>query len=142
MKIISMRSYIRLFAALVFLSLPIFAGADEWRKIGYGTLEDGAKFDVYVDTDSIIEIGDKVRFWQGHVFYKEQPLPSGGRYMRVSIERVVDCAGNSDSNVQAIFYGRDGSVVYNYKDDIQLEPLGPDTIRQSVRQFVCAYRKN
>lgn len=142
MKIIAIHSYIRLFIALVFLSLPNFSEAADWRKVGYGTIEDAAKFDVYVDTDSIIEIGDNIRFWQGHVFYAVQPLPTGGEYVRISIERVVNCAQSSDSNVQAIFYGRDNSIIHEYKDDIHLEPAGPDTIRLGVLRFVCEYKKN
>lgn len=121
---------------------PFMARGAEWRQVGYGTLEDKTRFDVYVDTDSILDIGGKVRFWQGHVFYSVQPLPTGGGYMRVNIERVVDCAHSSDSNIRAIFYGGDDTVLQNYEEDILLKPVGSDTIRQGVLRFVCEYEKN
>ncbi len=128
-----------LFAAV--LLVPAYSvQAAEWEQVGYGTLQDNSRFDVYVDTRTIVHIGDIVRFWQGHVFYKEQQLPSGALYMRVSIERQGNCAEKTDKNIQAIFYARDGSVIKNYKEENALKSAGPDTIRSEVLEFVCAYK--
>ena len=133
-------SAIGLLLVMTYLSAPFEAQAAQWEQVGYGTLQDGSRFDVYVDTLTIVRIGDTVRFWQGHVFYKEQELPSGAPYMRVSIERQGNCAEKADKNIQAIFYARNGSVVKNYTEDEALKPAGTDTIRSEVLNFVCAYK--
>jgi len=126
--------------AALFLVPAHFVEASDWNQIGYGTLQDKSRFDVYVDTRTVIRIGDKVRFWQGHVFYTERQLPSGASYMRVSIERQGDCVEKSDKNIQAIFYARDGSVIKNYDEDNAVKPAGPGTIRREVLEFVCTYK--
>lgn len=131
---------IGLLLIMIYLHAPFEARAAEWEKVGYGTLQDNGRFDVYVDTATVVRIGDTVRFWQGHVFYKEQQLPSGVPYMRVSIERQGNCTEKTDKNIQAIFYARDGSVIKNYKDDSASKPACPDTIRSEVLNFVCAYK--
>jgi surface-adhesin protein E len=124
----------------MFLVSATSVQAADWEQVGYGTLQSGSRFDVYVDTRTILHIGDKVRFWQGHVFYTEQQLPSGAPYMRVSIEREGDCVEKSDKSLQAIFYARDGSVLKNYNEGNALKPAGPDTIRRQVLEFVCTYK--
>ena len=124
---------------LLFSANPL--RAQEWDKVGYGSLGQDGRFDVYVDTRTILRVGDKVRFWQGHVFYSEQKLPSGAGYMRVSIEREGDCKEMSDASLQAIFYARDGSMVTNYSGDSAHKPSGSDTIRRRALEFVCNYKK-
>lgn len=116
-------------------------GASDWQQIGYGTL-DGVRFDVYVDPKTVLRVGDKVRFWQGHVFYIDQTLPSGSRYMRVSIEREGDCAQNTGRNLQAIFYGRDGSMVYNHTLDDSHKQSSPDSIDIKAVQLACYFSKS
>ena len=123
--------------ALLMTQLNLAHAAD-WQQIGYGTLE-GQRFDVYVDPGTVLRVGDKVRFWQGHVFYGDQVLPSGVRYMRVSIEREGNCVEKTGRNLQAIFYGRDGSMVFNYTVDDTLETSSPDSINIKAVQFACAY---
>lgn len=127
-----------LFAGALLITQAYVAGASDWQKIGYGTLE-GQKFDVYVDPGTVLRVGDKVRFWQGHVFYSGQSLPSGVSYKRVSIEREGDCAENTSRNLQAIFYGTDGSMVFNYTVDDTLDASPPDTINMKAVQFACSY---
>ena len=129
-----------LFYVAVLLVLASSLKAQEWQQIGYGTLDENTRFDVYVDTRTILHVGDRVRFWQGHVFHSEQPLPEGASYMRVSIEREGDCAERSDRNVRAIFYAKDGSVAQNYSEDGVMKPTGKDTIRARVLEFVCSYK--
>lgn len=131
---------VSLLLASVLLIQAYSVQAAEWEQVGYGTLQDQSRFDVYVDTRTIVHIGDIVRFWQGHVFYKDQPLPSGAAYMRVSIERQGNCAEKTGKNLQAMFYARDGSVIKNYKEENALKPAGPDTIGSEVLEFVCAYK--
>lgn len=128
--------------ALFFL-MSSGARAVVWRPIGFGTQGDSSKFRVFIDTDSIQVFGGKVRFWQGHVFYEEQPLPSGKSFIRVSISRVVDCDAMSDSNLEAVFYGPSGDIVDNYgtQGAMQFHPVKPDTISSAVLNFVCDYAK-
>lgn len=135
------KSAVSLLFAAVFLVPAYSVEASDWKQIGYGTLQGGSRFDVYVDTRTILHIGDKVRFWQGHVFHTEQPLPSGSRYMRVSIEREGDCVEKSDKSLQAIFYARDGSVVYNYSGNNTLKPASPDSVSLEALEFACTYNK-
>jgi Surface-adhesin protein E len=126
--------------ALIFLaSSGVRAAA--WQPIGIGADGNSSKFRVYVDTDSIQAFGGKVRFWQGHVFYDEQPLPSGKSYIRVSISRVVDCNDLSDSTLEAVFYGEGGDIVDNYGTQgvMQFRPVKPDTVSSEVLTFVCDY---
>ena len=125
-------------AVTLFFSQVQLTLAADWQQIGYGTLQ-GQRFDVYVDPGTVLRVGDKVRFWQGHVFYGDQELPSGVRYMRVSIEREGNCVEKTGRNLQAIFYGRDGSMVYNYTVDDTLETSSPDSINIKAVQFACAY---
>lgn len=125
----------------IFFIMPSLANASDWQQIGYGTLN-GTRFDVYVDPKSVLRVGDKVRFWQGHVFYIDQTLPSGVRYMRVSIEREGNCAENTGRSLQAIFYGRDGSMVYNYTADDSHKQASPGSIDVKAVQFACAYSKS
>lgn len=134
-----MRSALVLIA--IFLTMPSLANASDWQQIGYGTLS-GTRFDVYVDPKSVLRVGDKVRFWQGHVFYIDQTLPSGTNYMRVSIEREGNCAENTGKSLQAIFYGRNGSMVYNYTADDSHKQSSPDSIDVKAVQFACAYSKS
>ncbi len=128
-----------LIAAFLLLLPPLGAGSVEWRSLGYGTLKDSARFNVFVDTETIKDENGKVRFWQGHVFYTQQPLPSGKTYIRVSILRVVDCRDNTDSTSEAVFYGADGSIVDRYSagGQARFSPVGPDTISDAVLKFVC-----
>lgn len=132
-----------LMAVFVFLA-PLGARSVEWKSLGFGTLNGSAKFNVFVDTESIQKEGGRVRFWQGHVFYAPQPLPSGKTYVRVSILRVVNCPDNSDSSAEAVFYGADGSIVerYSASGKAQFSPVSPDTTSGAVLQFVCDYGKS
>ena len=115
--------------------------AAAWQPIGFGAGGDSSKFRVFVDTDSIQAFGGKVRFWQGHVFNDEQPLPSGKSYIRVSISRVVDCNEISDSTLEAIFYGAGGDIVdkYGTQGVMRFHPVKPDTVSSEVLNFVCDY---
>lgn len=117
--------------------------AVKWQSVGYGTLEDSSRFDVFVDTESIRTVDGKTRFWQGHVFYEEQPLPTGKSFIRITIGKTVDCATRSDSNVEAVFYGTDGAVVDRYDSEgmSQLKPVIPETISSAVLDYVCALGK-
>ena len=119
------------------------AGAVAWKPLGYGSLNGLEKFSVFVDTDSIHHEHGKVRFWQGHVFYSEQALLSGKTYVRVSIERVVDCAANTDSTLEAIFYGTDGSIVdrYSAEGDARFNTVTPSSISGAVYNFICGLKK-
>lgn len=136
-----MKHLVRIFfitAALSVAAGPV-ARSVEWTPIGYGTLEDSSRFDVFIDTQSIRTVNGKTRFWQGHVFYEEQTLPSGKSYIRVTIGKSVDCASRTDSNVEAVFYAPDGSVVDNYTAGAasELKPVVPETISEAVLGFVC-----
>ncbi|MFI5324337.1 MAG: surface-adhesin E family protein [Thermodesulfobacteriota bacterium] len=115
--------------------------AAAWQPIGFGTQGGSSKFRVFVDTDSIQVFGGKVRFWQGHVFYDEQTLPSGKAYIRVSISRVVDCNDLSDSTLEAVFYGASGDIVdkYGTQGVMQFHLVKPDTVSGEVLKFVCDY---
>lgn len=130
---------------IIFLAAVFAAAAGpgalsvEWTPIGYGTLEDSSRFDVFIDTQSIRTVNGKTRFWQGHVFYEEQPLPSGKSYIRITIGKAVDCTSRTDSNVEAVFYAPDGSVVDNYTAGAasEFKPVVPETISEAVLGFVC-----
>ncbi len=127
-------------AALLSTSFGSAARSVEWTPIGYGTLEDSSRFDVFIDTDSVrTTVDGKTKFWQGHVFYEEQPLPSGKSYIRITIGKAVDCASRTDSNVEAVFYAPDGSVVDNYTAGAAsvFKPVVPETISEAVLGFVC-----
>jgi hypothetical protein len=125
----------------------IFAasGADAvvWQPIGFGTMGDSTRFRVFVDTETIQSYGGKVRFWQGHVFYEEQSLPSGASFVRVSISRAADCDDRSDTNLEAVFYGPGGEIVdkYGTLGAMQFSPVKPDTLSEAVLNFVCDYVK-
>ena len=136
-----MKDLVRIFFVTAVLSaaaVPV-ARPVEWMPIGYGTLEDSSRFDVFIDTDSVRTVNGKTRFWQGHVFYEEQPLPSGKSYIRVTIGKSVDCASRTDSNVEAVFYAPDGSVVDNYSAGAasEFKPVVPATISEAVLGYVC-----
>lgn len=120
------------------------AGAAGWQPVGFGTMSDSTRFRVFVDTGSIQKYGEKVRFWQGHVFFDEQHLPSGASFIRVSISRVVDCVQRSDSNIEAIFYGPSGDIVYKYAATgaMKFDTVKPDTISAAVLYYVCDYVEN
>ena len=126
-------------AALLSTSFGSAARSVEWTPIGYGTLEDSSRFDVFIDTESVRTVNGKTRFWQGHVFYEEQPLPSGKSYIRITIGKAVDCTSRTDSNVEAVFYAPDGSVVDNYTAGAasEFKPVVPETISEAVLGFVC-----
>ncbi len=129
-----------LFAAVILsASWACAARSVEWTPIGYGTLEDSSRFDVFIDTESIKTVDGKTRFWQGHVFYEEQPLPSGKSYIRITIGKAVDCATRTDSNLEAVFYAPDGSIVDNYSAGgaSEFKPVVPETISEAVLGFVC-----
>ena len=119
------------------------SGADAvvWQPIGFGTMGDSTRFRVFVDTETIQSFGGKVRFWQGHVFYEEQSLPSGAAFVRVSIARVVDCDERADTNLEAIFYGPGGDIVdkYGTRGAMQFSPVKPDTLSEAVLNYVCDY---
>ncbi|MEQ9617954.1 MAG: hypothetical protein RIG61_02140 [Deltaproteobacteria bacterium] len=123
---------------------PFVAASVEWKLLGYGTLDDSARFDVFVDTETIRDLNGNIRFWEGHVFYSEQPLPSGGSYLRVSILRIVHCGEKSDSDLEAVFYGSDGSVVDRFaaRGAGGLKPVDAGTIRGAVLEFVCDYQRD
>jgi len=131
-----------IFTSLV-LFMPSWARAVVWQPVGYGTMDANSRFKVFIDTESIQGFGGKVRFWQGHVFNEEQPLPSGKTFVRVSISRVVDCEGKSDSNLEAIFYGRDGAIIdkYDTRGMMNFSPVKPETISEAVLNYVCNYVK-
>lgn len=126
-------------ASLLILLVPSHAGATAWKSLGYGSLNGIEKFNVFIDTDSIHRENGRVTFWQGHVFYSEQTLPSGKAYIRVSIERTVDCTANTDSTVEAVFYGADGSVVDRYSagGDTGFNAVTPGSISGAVYDYIC-----
>lgn len=131
-----------LIAGTAVLSAEAGAAGAAWQPVGFGTMGDSTRFRVFVDTGSIQAYGEKVRFWQGHVFFDEQRLPSGASFIRVSISRVVDCVQRSDSNLEAIFYGPAGDVVYKYtakSGAMQFDTVKPDTISAAVLHYVCDY---
>ncbi|HML96072.1 MAG TPA: hypothetical protein PKC29_11665 [Thermodesulfobacteriota bacterium] len=136
-----MKDFARILFAAVIISLSWGPAARsvEWTPVGYGTLDDSSRFDVFIDTGSIKTEGGKTRFWQGHVFYEEQPLPSGKSYIRITIGRAVDCATGTDSNLEAVFYAPDGSIVDNYSAGgaSEFKPVIPETISEAVLGFVC-----
>jgi len=117
--------------------------AVSWKSVGSGSLKGIEKFDVYIDTDSIRRENGKVRFWQGHVFYSEQTLPTGKPYVRVSMERVVDCASNTASTLEAVFYGGDSSVVDRYAAgrDVKFDTVSPGSISGAVFNYICGSEK-
>lgn len=130
-----------LMAGTAVLSASAGTAGAAWQPVGFGTMNDSTRFRVLVDTGSIQTYGGKVRFWQGHVFYDEQHLPSGASFIRVSISRVVDCVQRSDSNLEAIFYGPSGDMVYKYTSQgaMQFDTVKPDTISAAVLHYVCDY---
>jgi len=136
-----------LFGLLIAGTAVLFAASGAraviWQPIGFGTMGDSSRFRVFVDTESLQSYGGKVRFWQGHVFYEEQPLPSGSSFVRVSISRVVDCDERSDSTLEAIFYGPAGDIVdkYGTQGAMRFDPVKPDTISEAVLNYVCDYVK-
>lgn len=136
-----MNDYYRILFAAVLLSLSWGSAVRsvEWTPIGYGTLEDSSRFDVFIDTESVRTVDGKVKFWQGHVFYEEQPLPSGKSYVRITIGKAVDCATRTDSNVEAVFYAPDGSIVDSYSAGgaSEFKPVVSETISEAVLGFVC-----
>lgn len=129
-----------IFTSLV-LFMPSWARAAVWQPVGFGTVDATSRFRVFIDTDSIQGFGGKVRFWQGHVFNEEQPLPSGKTFVRVSISRVVDCNEKSDSSLEAIFYGAGGAIVDKYDTHgvMNFSPVKPATISEAVLNYVCNY---
>ena len=139
-----MKGFLRsvIFTALVLL-VPSGSRAAVWQPVGFGAVDATSRFRIFVDTESIQSYGGKVRFWQGHVFNEEQPLPSGNTFVRVSISRVVDCVGKSDSNLVAIFYGAGGVIVdkYDTQGVMNFNPVKPDTISEAVLNYVCNYVK-
>lgn len=123
---------------IIITASALSAQASEWRQLGYGTLN-GVRFDVYIDSKATLRVGDQVRFWQGHVFYADQQLPSGAGYIRVSIEREGGCEQKSAKTLRALFYSRDGSVVYDYGgDSTGNKPVSPDTIDTKALEYACA----
>lgn len=132
-----------IFGILIAGAAVLSAGAagTAWQPVGFGTMSDSTRFRVFVDTGSIQNFGGKVRFWQGHVFFDEQRLPSGASFIRVSISRVVDCVQRSDSNIEAIFYGPSGQIVYKYTSQggMDFDTVKPDTISAAVLHYVCDY---
>jgi surface-adhesin protein E len=130
-----------LIAGTAVISASAGAAGAAWQPVGFGTMGDSTRFRVFVDTGSIQAYGEKVRFWQGHVFFDEQPLPSGASFIRVSISRVVDCVQRSDSNLEAIFYGPAGEIVYKYtaQGAMRFDTVKPDTISSAVLHYVCDY---
>jgi hypothetical protein len=131
-----------LIAGAAVLSAEAGAAGAAWHPVGFGTMGDSTRFRVFVDTGSIQSYGEKVRFWQGHVFFDEQHLPSGASYIRVSISRVVDCVQRSDTNLEAIFYGPAGDEVYKYaakSGSMKFDTVKPDTISAAVLHYVCDY---
>lgn len=135
------------YSLIIAVSLLAVSAAEglavKWEPVGYGTLEDSSRFDVFVDIESVRTADGKIRFWQGHVFYEEQPLPTGKSFIRVTIGKTVDCASRSDSNVEAVFYGADGAVVDKYDSEgiSRLKPVIPETISSAVLDYVCALGK-
>lgn len=131
-------------SAVLIIMSPVQSGSVEWKLLGYGTLDNSARFDVFIDTQSIESLNRNIRFWEGHVFYSEQHLPSGGSYTRVSILRIVDCTEKSDSNLEAVFYGSDGSVLDRFAANAgaELKPVEPGTTSGAVLQFVCDYHRD
>jgi hypothetical protein len=115
------------------------ADAVSWKSVGSGSLKGIEKFDVFIDTDSIRRENGKVTFWQGHVFYSEQTLPTGKPYVRVSMERVVDCTTNTASTLEAVFYGSDGSIVDRYAAgrDVKFDTVSAGSISGAVFNYIC-----
>jgi len=119
------------------------ADAVSWKSVGSGSLKGLEKFEVFIDTDSIRRENGKVTFWQGHVFYSEQTLPAGKTYVRVSMERVVDCASDTASTLEAVFYGADGSIVDRYAAgrDVKFDTVSPGSISGAVFNYICGSGK-
>lgn len=130
-----------LLTSMLILFISSGARATAWQPVGLGSGNGSSKFRVFVDTDSIQAFGGKVRFWQGHVFFDEQQLPSGKSYIRVSISRVVDCNDLSDSTLEAIFYGTGGEIVDNFGTNgmMRFHPMRHNTVSSEVLKFVCEY---
>lgn len=133
-----------IFTAALIIMTPFVSGSVEWKLLGYGTLDNSARFGVYIDTESIGSFDGNIGFWEGHVFYSEQLLPSGVSYVRVSILRIVDCKAKSDSNLEAVFYGSDGSIVDRFRAQggAELKPVDTGTISSAVLEFVCDYNSD
>ena len=121
--------------------ISAWAAGASWQPVGFGTMSDSTRFRVFVDTGSIQNFGEKVRFWQGHVFFDEQHLPSGAPFIRISISRVVDCVQRSDTNLEAIFYNPSGEIVYKYSASggMKFDSVKADTISAAVLHYVCDY---
>jgi hypothetical protein len=68
---------------MLILFITSGARAAARQPVGFGSGNGSSKFRVFIYTDSIQATGRKVRYWQGHVFYDKQQLPSGESYMRV-----------------------------------------------------------
>ena len=117
------------------------ADAVSWKSLGSGSLKGIEKFDVYIDTDNIRRENGKLTFWQGHVFYSEQTLPTGKPSVRVSMESVVDCASNTASTLEAEFYGSDGSIVDRYAAgrDVKFDTVSPGSISGVVFNYICGF---
>jgi len=125
---------------LVLFVAPLYSEAVEWAAVGYGTMPDSTKFNVFIDTDSIKEASGQMNFWQGHVFSSAQPLPNGNSYLRISILRSVNCSANTDGSLEAVFYGADGSIVDSYsvtERKLTENPVEEGTISDAVMKFVC-----
>lgn len=139
-NLILRRPLLALVLALALSYTCVSVRAAEWTAVGKGELNGSGSFDVLIDRETIERKGEDVRFWQAHVFYRPQTLPSGQTYVRVLIRRKIDCGEKSESNMEAIFYDSDGNVVDNYmnfKKEPSLKPADAGTVGEAVINFIC-----
>lgn len=112
---------------------------DRWKFLTWGT---DHSVSVFIDTQSIAKTSGKITAWVQYVYYKNPNwVPQKGYEYRVLQREAIQCAAMKSAIESFASYDENESSVQSgsYLSDTY-SPVIPDTIEESVWEFLCSHK--
>lgn len=120
------------FLILIFTTLNVYA---EWVKVAGNDTAD-----MYVETDSIKRIVNKVTYWE-MIDYKSIKIAGGRSYRSLKMKIETKCDTEESRTIYYTAYSENtglGYVISSFPDsNLIYTPIVPDSIENTVFKFVC-----
>lgn len=102
---------------LLFTNISLISGtclADEWKYMGYASLDNGDIFYVFVDKTGSVGPNNGLLVRERHVFNNQQVIGDNMLYMSYITERLLDCNQENIENRETVLFDSNGSEVIKF----------------------------
>ncbi|TMQ31281.1 MAG: hypothetical protein E6K65_01990 [Nitrospirae bacterium] len=126
-------SFASLITLLVLSRGPAYA---DWVET---VQNDQAGVTIYVDSDTVLRKGDRVKVWE-LIDYKTIQTVAGTSYLSARVQREYNCAGDLQRTLALTKLSGNmgtGKVILTNSDEQKWEPVDPGSIGKRLWKFAC-----